>query len=261
MTKTKIPWCDFVWNCVVGCSPVGEGCRNCFAHTLHTMRHKAYMAGKKLPAQYAKPFSVVQCLPERLDAPRRPGPPRPHTPPAPREPLPPVPDVERLHALHERAKAKKVLLISVRPEHATRIFNGEKTVELRRVRPRLDAGDTVIVYVTAPVMALAGEFEVSEVLSCSPGSLWRKVGPRTGLSRAEFDGYFNGSRAAYGIGVSRCWRFSCPAKLETLRKLVPGFAPPLGYWYMPPVMLRSLKGNGRLERAVKPNATEPEQKP
>ncbi len=66
MTKTKIPWCDFVWNC----SPVGEGCRNCFAHTLHTMRHKAYMAGKKLPAQYAKPFSVVQCLPERLDAPR-----------------------------------------------------------------------------------------------------------------------------------------------------------------------------------------------
>lgn len=28
---TKIPWCDEAWNPVVGCRPVSEGCRHCYA--------------------------------------------------------------------------------------------------------------------------------------------------------------------------------------------------------------------------------------
>lgn len=78
MTKTKIPWADYVFNPVIGCTPAGEGCRNCYACRLHTMRHKAYLLTEaapksegrwKMPKQYAKPFNKVQCLPERLDAP------------------------------------------------------------------------------------------------------------------------------------------------------------------------------------------------
>jgi protein gp37 len=33
------------------------------------MRHKAYLAGKKMPEQYAKPFNVVQFFPDRLEQP------------------------------------------------------------------------------------------------------------------------------------------------------------------------------------------------
>ena len=33
------------------------------------MRHKAYLAGKKLPAMYAKPFEEIQFFPERLEQP------------------------------------------------------------------------------------------------------------------------------------------------------------------------------------------------
>lgn len=28
---TKIDWCDEVWNVVTGCSPISEGCQNCYA--------------------------------------------------------------------------------------------------------------------------------------------------------------------------------------------------------------------------------------
>lgn len=28
---TKIEWCDETWNPVTGCSPVSEGCKNCYA--------------------------------------------------------------------------------------------------------------------------------------------------------------------------------------------------------------------------------------
>lgn len=68
---TAIEWTDAVWNPVTGCSKVSEGCRNCYAFALHDMRHKAYLEGKKLPAQYAKPFSEIQLFPDRLEQPLR----------------------------------------------------------------------------------------------------------------------------------------------------------------------------------------------
>lgn len=64
--KSKIQWTDATWNPTVGCSRVSEGCRNCYAFSLHDMRHKAYMEGKKLPKQYAKPFMDVQTFEDRL---------------------------------------------------------------------------------------------------------------------------------------------------------------------------------------------------
>lgn len=73
MQKSKIIWCDYTWNPVIGCPPplVSTGCERCYARELHTLRHKAYLAGKKLPIQYAKPFSEIQLLPDRLDEPLR----------------------------------------------------------------------------------------------------------------------------------------------------------------------------------------------
>ncbi|MED1802084.1 phage Gp37/Gp68 family protein [Brevibacillus porteri] len=68
---TAIEWTDTVWNPVTGCSKVSEGCRNCYAFALHDMRHKAFQEGKKLPQQYAKPFSKIQLFPDRLVQPMK----------------------------------------------------------------------------------------------------------------------------------------------------------------------------------------------
>lgn len=70
--ETKISWATDVWNPVVGCTRVSEGCRHCYAFDVHDARHKAYQDGKlqHIP-QYAKPFREVQLLPERLAHPLR----------------------------------------------------------------------------------------------------------------------------------------------------------------------------------------------
>ncbi len=34
MGKTKIPWSDYTWNPVVGCTKVSEGCQNCYAEKM-----------------------------------------------------------------------------------------------------------------------------------------------------------------------------------------------------------------------------------
>jgi protein gp37 len=64
--STGIQWTDETWNPVVGCTKVSQGCKNCYAKTLHDQRHKAYLAGKKVAPQYAMPFEEVQLKPERL---------------------------------------------------------------------------------------------------------------------------------------------------------------------------------------------------
>src|SRR4051812_34191084 len=70
--STGISWTDETWNPVVGCDKVSQGCKFCYAKTLHDMRHKAYSAGKlQMLPQYAKPFESVQLLPDRLADPLR----------------------------------------------------------------------------------------------------------------------------------------------------------------------------------------------
>lgn len=45
---TKIGWTQATWNPVVGCEAVSAGCDHCYAKTLHDMRHRARLAGKRV---------------------------------------------------------------------------------------------------------------------------------------------------------------------------------------------------------------------
>jgi protein gp37 len=105
--KTTIEWTDqpgyvgAVWNPTTGCTRVSAGCDNCYAFTLHDKRFKAnldaataimtpfgpvqktvvsdarasrgklHSASLPFPKQYDLPFSQVQLLEERIDAPLR----------------------------------------------------------------------------------------------------------------------------------------------------------------------------------------------
>jgi protein gp37 len=73
---TGIQWTDETWNPLAGCTRVTKGCDHCYAFTLHDMRHDvyirdngAYSNGKPMPAQYARPFTDIQLIPERLEQP------------------------------------------------------------------------------------------------------------------------------------------------------------------------------------------------
>jgi protein gp37 len=68
---TQICWTNETWNPVTGCTPVSEACHNCYAAALHNRRHKAYLEGKKVPVQYARPFEELQFLEKRLEYPYR----------------------------------------------------------------------------------------------------------------------------------------------------------------------------------------------
>lgn len=35
MNRTKISWTNYTWNPITGCTPISEGCKNCYAKTVH----------------------------------------------------------------------------------------------------------------------------------------------------------------------------------------------------------------------------------
>ncbi len=66
---TSISWTQATWNPIAGCTRATAGCDHCYAFALHDKRHKAHLAGQQMPPQYAKPYSEIQLLPERLSWP------------------------------------------------------------------------------------------------------------------------------------------------------------------------------------------------
>jgi protein gp37 len=77
--KSPIEWTNATWNFTIGCTRVTSGCQNCYAFALHDRRYVIYQAnagrwspnGPAMPAQYARPFSEIQILSERLTWPLR----------------------------------------------------------------------------------------------------------------------------------------------------------------------------------------------
>jgi predicted transcriptional regulator len=140
---------------------------------------------------------------------------------------------------------RDILLLSIRPQYADKIFDGTKTVELRRIRPKLEAGDWVLVYVSTPVQALIGMFQVDRVEESSPNRLWTQVRGQAGVTRKEFDLYYMGADRAYGIFLKTTRQLPQPINLEYLKQVLSGFQPPQSYRYLTQDEIRLVDNEGQ----------------
>ncbi len=134
-----------------------------------------------------------------------------------------------------------ILLLSIRPKYAEKIFEHTKTVELRRVRPKhLKKGDLVLIYVSSPVKALVGAFKVDSVLEKPLKDLWQIVQKEASITRQEFDAYYHG--VSVGVGIffknQNVMQLNEPIKLEILKEQ--HFHPPQGFRYVTLSELNSL---------------------
>jgi predicted transcriptional regulator len=143
--------------------------------------------------------------------------------------------------LKEQTEVRAVLL-SVAPRFATRIFAGMKTVELRKVPPKLMKGDLVLLYVTSPEKSLQGVLRVTGIKSGKPEELWEENKERVGLSHTEFKDYFNGTAIGCAISFDNIEQLDVPLSLATLRTLFPGFQPPQVHRYVSAEDLATLLG-------------------
>src|SRR5438132_6873311 len=92
------------------------------------------------------------------------------------------------------------VLVSIRPLYASKILDGEKTVELRRRFPEINStGATAIIYSSSPVRAIVGYARIKCALKLPVSTIWSEHGVAACISRADFDTYFTGLGFGFAI--------------------------------------------------------------
>lgn len=133
--------------------------------------------------------------------------------------------------------SNNILLISIKPEYASKIFSGQKTVELRRVKTRLQPNDLVIVYVTSPLKVLMGSFKVKKVtteenLEIKIDNFWHLIKNDACIDREGFIDYYKGATIGVAIFIIEAHKFTKSVPLQLLKDRVKNFHPPQSYHYL-----------------------------
>lgn len=140
----------------------------------------------------------------------------------------------------------KAVLIIIRPKWVEKIANGEKTIEVRKTRPRLDTPFKCYIYCTLPKYPhedfiatdyprpqfygggkVIGEFTCERVvpITYDGGRLWcptnAAFSPATCLSQAEIMAYIGDKGRCYGWHISDLLIYDQPRELTDFRRICP----------------------------------------
>lgn len=129
---------------------------------------------------------------------------------------------------------EKILLISIRPRYAEKIFDGTKTIELRKSKPLKSSQNSyVLIYVTSPVMEIWGVCKIEGIVKDEIKVFWKKFGEQTGITKEEYKSYYNEKSNAFGIKLKDITKVNNKKlSLKYLREIIPGFSPPQTYKYL-----------------------------
>lgn len=133
----------------------------------------------------------------------------------------------------------KAVLLSIRPKWCEKIVNGEKTIEVRKTRPKMKTPFRCYIYCTQSGVALGawgkhgkviGEFtcdRIYELETRSPGGSYYVKGegqPTTNdvarqscLSLGDMHAYLK-SKSGYGLHISQMKLYDTPKELDAFRR-------------------------------------------
>jgi predicted transcriptional regulator/DNA-binding XRE family transcriptional regulator len=136
---------------------------------------------------------------------------------------------------------KRDVVLSVRPPYSDKIFDGMKTVELRRRFPvAAPRGTIAYIYSTSPVRAMVGSAEIDNVVKRPVAEIWKSFGKMAKITKIDFDDYFSGLKEGFALKISNARPFSRAITLTELRTRF-GFEPPQSFLYATTLLRTALQ--------------------
>ncbi|MGS2741549.1 hypothetical protein [Sinomicrobium sp. M5D2P17] len=120
------------------------------------------------------------------------------------------------------------VILSIKPQFAEKIFEGTKKFEFRRTVFKNPKVNKVVVYASAPISKIIGEFEIDTIIHHDIDFLWSKTSNFSGISVDYYMQYFTGKKKGYAIKVKNPKRY----KNELCIKKSFGLAPPQSFAYL-----------------------------
>lgn len=132
---------------------------------------------------------------------------------------------------------RKYILMSIKPQYAELIKTGQKTVELRRIAPKVKPGDVLVIYESTPIQQITSFCEIDEVIIAEPNKLWKRASNAAGLSHDSFIRYFEGKSQAVGIKLRDVHLLDEPKALSVISM---DLRAPQSYRYLSPEEFQAL---------------------
>ena len=120
------------------------------------------------------------------------------------------------------------VLLSIKAEFASKIFDGSKRYEYRRSIFKREKVKKVIVYASNPIKKVIGEFEIGDILHEEPQLLWAKTKEHAGITEKRFLDYFTNKSKGYAIEVKSINIYDTPLTLESFMVS----SPPQSFMYL-----------------------------
>ncbi len=131
----------------------------------------------------------------------------------------------------EPFKARRDVVLSIKPIYSSKILDRRKTVELRRRFPvSAPSGTLAYIYSTSPVKAMVGTASIKDVLKLPVEQIWREFENKAFIKRDRFVKYFEGLDYGFALVFDNARKFSRPLPLSELRERF-GFEPPQSFLY------------------------------
>ncbi len=105
------------------------------------------------------------------------------------------------------------VLLSIKPQFALKIFDGTKKFEFRKCIFKNSDIKTVVVYASAPMQKVIGEFTIDEIMEEQPNVLWEMTQKHSGITKEFFDEYFSNRDRAFAIKVKDIVQYKKPLDL------------------------------------------------
>lgn len=113
------------------------------------------------------------------------------------------------------------VLLSIKPQFAEQIFNGNKKFEFRKTIFKNEDVKTVVVYASSPIQKVIGEFEIEMILNDSPDKLWKKTKKYAGIDEEYFYQYFADREYGFAIKIKKVKKYKKPLCLKADFNLTP----------------------------------------
>lgn len=120
------------------------------------------------------------------------------------------------------------VILSIKPEFALKIFSGKKKYEFRRAIFKRPGITRVVVYASAPISKVIGEFEIDGIIHDDITKLWNQTSLHAGINEAYFRQYFEGKEAGYAICIKNIRQYENQLCIKEHFNLVP----PQSYTYI-----------------------------
>lgn len=99
------------------------------------------------------------------------------------------------------------VLLSIKPEFANKIFDGTKKFEFRRSVFKNKNIKKIIVYASAPISRVIGEFDIDIVIKKNIHELWNDTEEFSGITKEFYLSYFEGKEEGFAIKVKEVRKY------------------------------------------------------